>query len=869
MTTSVGSSTSTSVPTTSTTSSTGTSASTSSSSSTSTTAAQTLAQSNQAAAQSLITSLGAGSGVNVNALAQNLVDAEKVPQQNAINDKINKNDAKVSGYSAIAYVLNEVQTAFVALQNKSNFNVLTASNSDTGALGVTASTSAATGSHTVNIQKIAQAQRSVSAGLASATQSLNSGQAMTISLSMGSNAANIQPTVAISQGVASPVTESSTVNFQNLITGQTVTVAGLTFTASSSMTGAQVASAFSTALSGGTVSGGTFSGSINGFTAGAPNSGSLVFTSTSPNANVSDLQAIGAAGTAASTPTQPTVVTIQGIAAPQTEQATVTFKALSAGQSVTLGGLTFTSTGASTASDVASAFAGMTNASGSQTTSTKGTFTGALNGYTGVDQGNGSVVFTSSTANINVQDLTASSYTGAADVGSIQPGVAITAAVEAANGSAAQPEQATLTFKALAAGQSVTIGGLTYTSTANSTAEDVAAAFAGLTASTTTPANPAKGTFSGNLSAFNAGADQSNGTLTFTGASGATSIQDLSVSSASARITVAAGNDTPQGIVNAINAANSGVTAQLVNTGDGSTNPFQVVLTGPTGAANAFSLSTDYGNGNGSPGVSFPSGTAGNQTAGDATLQVDGINYTRPSNTLTDVIQGLTLNLQTTSSSPALINLTRDTSSITTNVNSLVTAYNDAISMLGVVADPKSTVATYGATLVGDSTVQSIKNQLKSMFFSPSSTPGTNVGALWQMGVSVDQAGALSVDSTKLSAALSSNFSDVVKTFTGNQDNLSTFSKVSGGIANDAIKTLTFLTGNTGPLVTQTQTANDQNTKYQNDLTTLQTRMDSLLTRYQSEFAAMNSLVGNINAEKTSLTTAFAGMMSIYTGKTN
>ena len=869
MTTSVSSSTSTSVPTTSTTSSTSTGSSTTSSASTSSTAAQTLAQSNQAAAQSLITSLGAGSGVDVNALAQNLVNAEKVPQQNAINDKINKNDAKVSGYSAIAYVLNEVQTAFVALQNKSNFNVLTASNSDTSALGVTTSTSAATGSHTVNIQKIAQAQRSVSAGLASATQSLNSGQAMTISLNMGSNAANIQPTIATSQGVSSPVTESSTVNFQSLISGQTVTVAGLTFTASSSMTGAQIASAFSTALAGGTVTGGTFSGSLNGYTAGTPNSSNLVFTSTTPNANVTDLLAIAAAGTATTSPTQPTVVTTQGIAAPQTEQATVTFKALTAGQSVTLGGLTFTSSGTSTAADVAAAFAGMTGSSGAQTTSSKGTFTGALNGYTGVDQGNGSIVFTSSTANTNVQDLTASSSTGSADAGSIQPSVSITAAVTASNGSSTQPEQAAITFKALTAGQSVTIGGLTYTSTANSSAEDVAAAFAGLSASATTPANPAKGTFSGNLSAFNAGADQGNGTLVFTGVSGATSVQDLSVSSASTRISVAAGKDTPQGIVDAINASNSGVTAQLVNTGDGSANPYQVVLTGPTGAANAFSLSTDYGNGNGSPGISFPSNGTGNQTAGDATLQVDGITYTRSSNSLTDVIQGLTLNLQTTSSSPALINLTRDTSSITTNVNTLVTAYNDAISMLGVVSDPKSTVATYGATLVGDSTVQSIKNQLKSMFFSPSSTPGTNVGALWQMGISVDQAGTLSVDSTKLSAALSSNFSDVVKTFTGNQDNLSTYSKASGGIANDAIKTLTFLTGNTGPLVTQTQTANDQNTKYQDDLTTLQTRMDSMLTRYQKEFASMNSLVGTINAEKTSLTTAFAGMMSIYTGKTN
>jgi flagellar hook-associated protein 2 len=56
---------------------------------------------NKAAAQRLLTSLSAGSGVDVASLAQNLVDAERIPKENAINAKISKNDNKNSGLAAV------------------------------------------------------------------------------------------------------------------------------------------------------------------------------------------------------------------------------------------------------------------------------------------------------------------------------------------------------------------------------------------------------------------------------------------------------------------------------------------------------------------------------------------------------------------------------------------------------------------------------------------------------------------------------------------------------------------------------------------------------------------------------------------------
>jgi flagellar hook-associated protein 2 len=68
-------------------------------------------------------------------------------------------------------------------------------------------------------------------------------------------------------------------------------------------------------------------------------------------------------------------------------------------------------------------------------------------------------------------------------------------------------------------------------------------------------------------------------------------------------------------------------------------------------------------------------------------------------------------------------------------------------------------------------------------------------------------------------------------------------------------------------MTTLTDNATKKNTKYKEDLTKLQTRMDSMLARYTKQFASMNSMVGNVNSQKTSLKSSFDGMMSTYTNK--
>jgi flagellar hook-associated protein 2 len=116
---------------------------------------------NRANAQKIITSLGTGSGVDVSSLAQNLTDAERIPKTNAINAKISKNDARISGYSAVSYVMSQVQTAFNALKDERNFTGAVANVTDPSVVTATASASALEGSHSLYISQLAKPQRNV------------------------------------------------------------------------------------------------------------------------------------------------------------------------------------------------------------------------------------------------------------------------------------------------------------------------------------------------------------------------------------------------------------------------------------------------------------------------------------------------------------------------------------------------------------------------------------------------------------------------------------------------------------------------------------------------------------------------------------
>lgn len=320
-------------------------------------------------------------------------------------------------------------------------------------------------------------------------------------------------------------------------------------------------------------------------------------------------------------------------------------------------------------------------------------------------------------------------------------------------------------------------------------------------------------------------------------------------------ISVAAGKDTPGGIVSAINSANLGVKAQLVNTGE-ATNPVKIILTGATGALNDFTMTSPLVN------VNFDTSL---QSAANGVVNVDGMSLTPSTNQLTDLIPGVTLDLYAPTTGSASVDLIRDTSVVKTKMTALVKAYNDANTMFNTVSDPKSTVETYGATLVGNSVVNSIRSQMREIIFTDSLNPSGNLKNFRDLGISVDKDGTMTLDNAKLDSVLSTQYDDAVTMLTGNSENLSAYSTAPSGAVGAAFKSLTTMLSSSGTINTQSTNLTKRIAEYKDELTKLETRMTQLMERYNTQFGAMESIVGQSKSLRTSLTSTFEGMMAAYT----
>ncbi len=358
--------------------------------------------------------------------------------------------------------------------------------------------------------------------------------------------------------------------------------------------------------------------------------------------------------------------------------------------------------------------------------------------------------------------------------------------------------------------------------------------------------------FADTATSINGGAGFS---LTLTKGSGA--------SQTTTTMNIGAGEDTPASIVATINAYKAGVTAQLVNTGD-ATAPYKIVVTGATGADNNFSLVTSDG---ATPSAEIAGLSFGNpiQTAANATATIDGIAITSSTNRIEGALTGVTFDLSTLTTGTASVDLSRDTTNVKTNLKALVTAYNDANSMLNVVSDPKSTVETYGATLVGNSTVSNVRSQMRAMMTSDSPNATDGITAFRDLGISLNRNGELELDEAKLDTVLQTKYDSMVTMLTANRESLSALSSLSAGASGSAVKKLTQLLDTTGALTAQTENLTKKIDAYKLELTKLEDRMTTLLERYNKQFGAMETMVGQSKSLQTNLKSTFEGMMSAYT----
>jgi flagellar hook-associated protein 2 len=255
------------------------------------------------------------------------------------------------------------------------------------------------------------------------------------------------------------------------------------------------------------------------------------------------------------------------------------------------------------------------------------------------------------------------------------------------------------------------------------------------------------------------------------------------------------------------------------------------------------------------------------QEADDARIEIDGVEITRTTNNITDAIPGVTLNLTRTTSTAEVLTLTRDLDSVRTKFEALVTAYNDAMSDLDILTGPKNTEDpedVFSGSLANDSTARGIRNKIRALFTGASSTPGTEVSTLRDLGISITREGKMELKADELTAALESKFDAMVLALSANTNNQSELGTANRGLAGDAIKTINDMLKTDGVVMAQTNSANKQLDRYKKDLESLETRMEALLARYSRQFGVMDSIVGQANATRDSLKGTFDAMMAAY-----
>ncbi|MGB6868062.1 MAG: flagellar filament capping protein FliD [Acidobacteriaceae bacterium] len=242
-------------------------------------------------------------------------------------------------------------------------------------------------------------------------------------------------------------------------------------------------------------------------------------------------------------------------------------------------------------------------------------------------------------------------------------------------------------------------------------------------------------------------------------------------------------NDTLSALVSYINDGDYGVEASVATDSSGNT---QLALVSTTsGASGAVGIVSSNLADSSSGAVTFRQAQAGQ----DAEFTVDGVSTTSPSNTVTNAIPGVTMQLLDTSSAPVQVEITNDNTDIESAVSSFVSAYNKVVGDLNTQEGNNS--SGNSEPLYGSSTIALLQEQLEdAMNFTQSSGAITSLSQLGITPASSDD-GTLTLDASTLDSALNSNFQDAMNFFQSSGSSSASF----GGNLSGVLSSL----GNSGP----------------------------------------------------------------------
>lgn len=303
-------------------------------------------------------------------------------------------------------------------------------------------------------------------------------------------------------------------------------------------------------------------------------------------------------------------------------------------------------------------------------------------------------------------------------------------------------------------------------------------------------------------------------------------------------INVDSSNNTLAGLAQSINSANAGVTASIVTDSTGSR---LAILSSTSGAAGQISLGGTL------TGLSFTQATQGK----DASLTVDGIPIDSASNTVQDVLPGVTLNLQGANpGSTVTVGVAPDTATATTAIQNFVNSYNTAIQSVNAQFAFTGASGSTAPPLLGDSALQSVQAQLYASI-SYATTGNGSINSLSSLGITQNDDGTLTLNASQLTNALTSN-SAAVQNF---------FQTASTGFAQQFNTTLSTMTDPTkGSVSLEITGINNSLSSIASQISDFEARMTTVQAQLTAQYNQVNTtlqqlplLLGQINSQLGSL----------------
>lgn len=341
---------------------------------------------------------------------------------------------------------------------------------------------------------------------------------------------------------------------------------------------------------------------------------------------------------------------------------------------------------------------------------------------------------------------------------------------------------------------------------------------------------------------------------TYTTTNGTTSFTAASPAATAVKFTGSSLTD----LRDAINSAKTGVTASVVNDGN---NSRLVLQSDGIGKATAFKVSgTD-----GLSSLSFDASTGATssfnslQSAQDASLDVQGIAITRASNTITDAIDGVTLTLNSTSSTAATVKVAKDSSQATTLINNFIDAYNASVTTISSLTSYDSTNKV-SSTLTGDSSAKGIRNMLRSAVTQDVKLSDGTTMRLSDLGIALQKDGTLKLETaSKLSSALSTNSSKVAEFFAG--------TNTTKGLSSLVSTTTKSMIGTGGSLVGTVDGLNSSVKDIDKQVANWNVRLAAIETRYRAQFSALDTAINQMKGTSSYLTQQLAALSSLNSSK--